>query len=118
MREWLPGLCRAGWQHGTAGQGSRAQDSQYAAAARARGSGGHGDQVRVSSLKDRLREIIKPSSSDVLPRRLDTNAPPGAVADLERVLDGRWEGERFVVERHMPPSSRCGRATIGDLATR
>jgi hypothetical protein len=70
----------------------------------------------VSSLKDRLREIIKPSSSDERPPRV--SAPAGAAGDLERTLDGRWEGGRFVVERHLPPSSRCGRTAIGELAAR
>jgi uncharacterized protein YprB with RNaseH-like and TPR domain len=71
----------------------------------------------VSSLKDRLREIIKPSPSDVPPPRMEAKVSAGAV-DLEGALDGRWEGERFVVERQVPPSSRCGRATIGELAAR
>ena len=80
----------------------------------------------MSSLKNRLR---KPSSA--VPVRLKPDATASVVPvasgfsrtvtppdDIERVLDGRWEGQRFVVERHMPPSSRCGRATIGDLAAR
>ena len=64
MRERLSGLCRAGRQHRTAGQGRRAQDSHLLLRARARGSGGHGDQVRVSSL------TIACARSSSRPRRM------------------------------------------------
>jgi len=67
----------------------------------------------VSSLSDRLRGVINGPAhathrSDVVPR-----ANP---ADLENLLDGRWYGHCFIVERRMPPSAKYGRATIGDLA--
>jgi uncharacterized protein YprB with RNaseH-like and TPR domain len=77
----------------------------------------------VSSLRDRLREVIKPAGTagDV---RLKPDATPAPVAsgfsrtvdNPETVLGGEWRDGSFVVERHTPPSSRCGRTTIGDLA--
>ena len=63
----------------------------------------------MSSLADRLREIVKaPPRVDAVPR-----ANP---ADLENLLDGRWYGHCFIVERRTAPSAKYGRATIGDLA--
>lgn len=71
----------------------------------------------MSSLSDRLRGIIKaPSGADVVPR-----AAPAFVTsegDLETLLDGRWHGHCFIVERRLAPSARYGRARIGDLAAR
>jgi uncharacterized protein YprB with RNaseH-like and TPR domain len=71
----------------------------------------------VSSLADRLRSIIKaPSGADVVPR-----AVPAFVeseGDLETLLDGRWYGHCFIIERRMPATARYGRTTIGDLAAR
>jgi len=65
----------------------------------------------VSSLSDRLRGIIKaPPRADVVPR--------AAFADLETLLDGRWYGHCFIVERRLAPSTKYGRMTIGDLAER
>jgi tetratricopeptide (TPR) repeat protein len=82
----------------------------------------------VSVLRDRLREVIKPSAASVR-LKPDTTAPVVPVAsgfgrkvlpldDIERVLDGEWHDRCFVVERHLPPSSSCGRTKIGDLAAR
>jgi uncharacterized protein YprB with RNaseH-like and TPR domain len=71
----------------------------------------------VSVLADRLRGIIKaPSGADVVPR-----AAPAFIrseGDLETLLDGRWFGHCFIVERRMAPAARYGRTTIGDLAAR
>jgi uncharacterized protein YprB with RNaseH-like and TPR domain len=71
----------------------------------------------VSALSDRLRGIIKaPSSADVVSR-----AAPAFIrseGDLETLLDGRWYGHCFIVERRMAPGARYGRTTIGDLAAR
>jgi len=65
----------------------------------------------VSTLSDRLRGIIKPPPrADVVPR-----ANP---SDLENLLEGRWYGHCFIVERRMAPSAKYGRATIGELAER
>jgi tetratricopeptide (TPR) repeat protein len=73
----------------------------------------------VSSLRDRLREVIKPVASGLSPTAptSDVRLKPDATDSLD-VLGGEWRGRSFVVERYMPPSSRCGRATIGDLAAR
>jgi uncharacterized protein YprB with RNaseH-like and TPR domain len=38
--------------------------------------------------------------------------------DLETLLDGRWYGHCFIVERRMAPAARYGRTTVGDLAAR
>jgi uncharacterized protein len=71
----------------------------------------------VSALSDRLRGIIRaPSGTDVVPR-----AAPAFIrseGDLETLLDGRWYGHCFIVERRLAPGARYGRTTIGDLATR
>jgi len=75
----------------------------------------------MSSLRDRLREVIAPVTSNV---RLRPDATPPPVASgfsrtsdsPETVLGGEWREGSFVVERHTPASSRCGRTTIGDLA--
>jgi uncharacterized protein YprB with RNaseH-like and TPR domain len=76
----------------------------------------------VSSLRDRLRQVIKPSTPA-------TSVPATPVAsgscrtsrtpeELEDILGGEWRDRSFVVERHVSSSSRCGRTTIGDLAAR
>ena len=71
----------------------------------------------MSSLSDRLRGIVKaPSGADVVPR-----AAPAFIrseGDLETLLDGRWHGHCFIVERRLAPDARYGRTTIGDLAAR
>jgi uncharacterized protein len=70
----------------------------------------------MSSLADRLRGIIKPNRADVVER-----AAPAVRAtdgDLETLLEGRWYGHCFIVERRMPASKKYGRTTIGDLAGR
>ena len=71
----------------------------------------------MSSLADRLRGIIKaPSGADVVPRAVP--AFTSSEGDLETLLDGRWYGHCFIVERRMPPTARYGRTTIGELAAR
>ena len=70
----------------------------------------------MSSLADRLRGIITPNRADVVAR-----AAPAVRAtdgDLETLLDGKWYGHCFIVERTMPSTTKYGRATIGDLAER
>src|SRR3954466_4939459 len=110
----MPGLRRASREHRPAREGSGAQDSRSAARV---APGDPGDGVRVSVLADRLRGIIKPpSAADVVPR-----AAPAFIrseGDLETLLDGRWYGHCFIVERRMAPGARYGRATIGELAAR
>jgi len=68
----------------------------------------------VSSLRDRLREVIKPAAA--VPDVVQTFRS-GTLATLD-VLGGEWRDRSFVVERHHRSSSRCGRTTIGDLAAR
>ena len=70
----------------------------------------------MSSLADRLRGIIKPNRADVVERAAP--AVDAASGDLETLLEGRWYGHCFIVERRLPPSKKYGRATIGDLAER
>ena len=70
----------------------------------------------MSSLADRLRGIITPNRGDVVER-----AAPAVRAtdgDLETLLDGRWYGHCFIVERRLPPSAKYGRSRIGELAER
>ena len=70
----------------------------------------------MSSLSDRLRGIIKPNRADVVER-----AAPAVRAtdgDLETLLEGRWYGHCFIVERQMAASQKYGRETIGSLADR
>ena len=53
----------------------------------------------MSELSERLRGIIKaPPRADVVPR---ANPP-----DLENLLEGRWYGHCFIVERRLPPSAK------------
>jgi len=70
----------------------------------------------MSSFSDRLREIVKPNRADVVERAAP--AVRASEGDLETLLDGRWYGHCFVVERRMSPSEKYGRQTIGDLAER
>jgi hypothetical protein len=72
----------------------------------------------VSTLSDRLRGIIKPNPSDVVPRSVASGFSQTEPLDLETLLDGRWYGHCFIVERRLPPSTRYGRMTVGDLAGR
>ena len=69
----------------------------------------------MSSLSDRLREIVRPAKAgryepDVVPR-----ANP---ADLENCLEGQWYGHCFIVERKFAASTKYGRMRIGELAER
>jgi uncharacterized protein YprB with RNaseH-like and TPR domain len=70
----------------------------------------------MSSLADRLRGIIKPNPADVVARAAP--AVRATEGDLETLLDGRWYGHCFVVERRMPASRKYGRDTVGSLAER
>jgi len=80
----------------------------------------------VSSLRDRLREVIKSADVRLKPDATAPAATPTAVAsgfsrtfdNPEALLGGEWRDGSFIVERHAPPSSRCGRTTIGELAAR
>ena len=71
----------------------------------------------MSSLADRLRDIIKPDKiarADVVERAVP--AIRACDGDIETLLEGRWYGHCFIVERRMPPSAKYGRMKIGDLA--
>src|SRR5262252_9914377 len=70
----------------------------------------------MSSLSDRLRSIIKPNRADVVERAAP--AVRATEGDLETLLEGRWYGHCFIVERQMAPSKKYGRETIGNLADR
>ena len=70
----------------------------------------------MSSLSDRLRGIIKPNHSDVVERAAP--AVRATEGDLETLLEGRWYGHCFIVERRMAASKKYGRETIGNLADR
>ena len=73
----------------------------------------------MSELSDRLRGIIRPLGSGVASgfSRTEPDVVPRAnPSDLENLLEGRWYGHCFIVERRMAPSAKYGRATIGDLA--
>jgi uncharacterized protein len=77
----------------------------------------------VSDLSERLRGVIKgpargPAQAGHY-QGTDSDAVPRAnPADLENILDGRWYGHCFIVERRLPPSTKYGRMTLGDLAGR
>jgi uncharacterized protein len=70
----------------------------------------------MSSLSDRLRGIIKPNRADVVERA--ATAVRATDGDLETLLEGRWYGHCFIVERRMAASEKYGRETIGSLADR
>ena len=71
----------------------------------------------MSTLSDRLRGIIKaPSRADIVPRAAAAFGRPDV--DIETLLDGRWHGHCFIVERRLAPSARYGKTTIGELAER
>ena len=73
----------------------------------------------MSELSERLRGIIRPPGSGVASgfSRTEPDVVPRAnPSDLENLLEGRWYGHCFIVERRMAPSAKYGRATIGDLA--
>ena len=70
----------------------------------------------MSSLADRLRGIITPNRTDVVDR-----AAPAVRAtdgDLETLLDGKWYGHCFIVERRLEPSTKYGHSRIGEHAER
>jgi uncharacterized protein len=73
----------------------------------------------VSSLGDRLREVIAPVASGFSRTEPPANVRlrPDATIALD-VLGGEWRDGSFLVERRVAPSARCGRATVGDLAAR
>ena len=70
----------------------------------------------MSSLSDRLRGIIKPNRADLVQRAAP--AVRATEGDLETLLEGRWYGHCFIVERRMAASKKYGRETIGNLADR
>jgi len=70
----------------------------------------------MSSLSDRLRGIIKPNRADLVERAAP--AVRATEGDLETLLEGRWYGHCFIVERQMAASKKYGRDTIGSLAAR
>jgi uncharacterized protein YprB with RNaseH-like and TPR domain len=70
----------------------------------------------MSSLSDRLRGIIKPNRVDVVERV--AAAVDATAGDLETLLEGRWYGHCFIVERRLPASKKYGRDTVGELAGR
>ncbi len=70
----------------------------------------------MSSLADRLRGIITPNRSDLVGRAAP--AVEASDGDLESLLEGRWYGHCFIVERRLAASAKYGRETIGDLADR
>jgi len=72
----------------------------------------------VSTLSDRLRGIIKPHVASGSSRTDPDVVPRAASSDLETLLDGRWYGHCFIVERRLAPSTKYGRMTIGELADR
>ena len=73
----------------------------------------------MSDLSERLRGIIKaPPASDIVPRAAAAAAVGRPDVDIETLLDGRWHGQCFIVERRLEPSTRYGRVTIGELAAR
>jgi len=70
----------------------------------------------VSSLSDRLREVVNgPAKAGYHRNDVVARANP---PDLENLLDGRWYGHCFIVERRTPASATYGRATVGELAER
>ena len=77
----------------------------------------------MSTLSDRLRGIIRPAvappsvASGFSPTEPDI-VPRANPADLENLLDGRWYGHCFIVERKFAPSTKYGRMRIGELAER
>src|SRR5437016_14280042 len=100
----MPGLRRAGGEYRPACESRGAQDSRSAAHARSRGD-------RVSELSERLRGIIRPPGSGVASgfSRTEPDVVPRAnPSDLENLLDGRWYGHCFIVERRMAPSAKYG----------
>jgi len=70
----------------------------------------------VSSLSDRLREIVRPAGAG---HYRDVDAVSRAnPSDLENLLEGQWYGHCFIVERNFAASTKYGRARIGELAER
>jgi hypothetical protein len=70
----------------------------------------------VSSLRDRLREVIKPTAAPGAPAAYVASGFSRTADDIEAVLGGEWRDGSFVVERHAVASAQYGRATVGDLA--
>src|SRR5437763_1101362 len=99
----MPGMRRSCGEHRPAREDGGAQDPGFIV------DQGSRSEVGMSTLSDRLRGIIKP------PPRADVVARANP-SDLENLLEGRWYGHCFIVERHMATSAKYGHATIGDLA--
>ncbi len=72
----------------------------------------------MSSLADRLRGVIN-GPPKAGPARTESDVVPRAnPSDLENLLEGRWYGHCFIVERRYTPSTKYGRITVGELARR
>src|SRR5215470_11074041 len=97
---------RPDWRCRSAREDRRPQNPGSSARTLARGG-----ENGMSSFSDRLREIVKPNRADVVERAAP--AVRASEGDLETLLDGRWYGHCFVVERRMSSSQKYGRQTIG-----
>src|SRR5262245_13009845 len=93
VRERLSRMRRPDRKHGSARENRCAQDSRLAADPRHRG------EIGMSSLADRLRGIITPNRADVVERAAP--AVRATEGDLETLLDGKWYGHCFIVERRL-----------------
>src|SRR5229473_2233771 len=119
MRERLPGMRRAGGEHGPLGQRGRAPDSGSA-----RGGRAACRENRMSTLTDRVRGVVHgkvPMGSDTRLTPWVTSLTGSAAREsLQAVLGGEWDEEKtgFVVERRLDADALHGRARIGDLAAR
>jgi uncharacterized protein YprB with RNaseH-like and TPR domain len=69
----------------------------------------------LSSLSDRIRAVVRPNSSSVIPDVPRFPVPTTESRDLS-CLGGNWAGDCFVVDREWAASSSHGRERIGDLA--
>jgi len=73
----------------------------------------------MSTLSDRLREIVRPAKPGRYGARVDEDVVPRAnPADIENCLEGQWYGHCFIVERRFPAATKYGRMRIGELAER
>lgn len=70
----------------------------------------------MSTLSDRLRGIIRPPVASGFSRTEPDVVARANPSDLENLLEGRWYGHCFIVERRTPASAKYGRARMGDLA--
>src|SRR6185436_9918023 len=109
-----------GRQHRSFGEDGGAPDSRSAPDSGLRfrsGQGARGDGM--STLSDRLREIVRPAKPGRYGARVDEDVVPRAnPADIENCLEGQWYGHCFIVERRFPAATKYGRMRIGELAER